>query len=109
MLPSSEVLVTIAVAVGPQDPARDRRRHAEVVGVDDQANRRRIRLLIDRSRIHACQARPSQSASCLTRRRIDPLDDDDIPVNMAKRILIADDSVTIQKAFAMTFAGADVT
>ena len=26
---------------------------------------------------------------------------------MAKRILIADDSVTIQKAFAMTFAGAD--
>ena len=27
--------------------------------------------------------------------------------NMAKRILIADDSVTIQKAFAMTFAGAD--
>ncbi|HEY4186605.1 MAG TPA: response regulator [Polyangia bacterium] len=28
---------------------------------------------------------------------------------MAKRILIADDSVTIQKAFAMTFAGEDVT
>jgi CheY-like chemotaxis protein len=28
-------------------------------------------------------------------------------INMAKRILIADDSVTIQKAFAMTFAGAD--
>ncbi len=28
---------------------------------------------------------------------------------MAKRILIADDSVTIQKAFAMTFAGQDVT
>ena len=27
--------------------------------------------------------------------------------NMAKRILIADDSVTIQKAFAMTFAGAE--
>src|SRR6478609_9276157 len=26
---------------------------------------------------------------------------------MAKRILIADDSVTIQKAFAMTFAGSD--
>src|SRR3982751_203910 len=26
---------------------------------------------------------------------------------MAKRILIADDSVTIQKAFALTFAGAD--
>src|SRR4029079_3740289 len=26
---------------------------------------------------------------------------------MAKRILIADDSVTIQRAFAMTFAGAD--
>ena len=31
------------------------------------------------------------------------------PENMAKRILIADDSVTIQKAFAMTFAGEDVT
>ncbi|HEY6476655.1 MAG TPA: response regulator, partial [Polyangia bacterium] len=29
-------------------------------------------------------------------------------MNMAKRILIADDSVTIQKAFAMTFAGEDV-
>ena len=28
---------------------------------------------------------------------------------MAKRILIADDSVTIQKAFAMTFAGEDLT
>jgi CheY-like chemotaxis protein len=28
---------------------------------------------------------------------------------MAKRILIADDSLTIQKAFAMTFAGEDVT
>ena len=28
---------------------------------------------------------------------------------MAKRILIADDSVTIQKAFAMTFAGEDVS
>src|SRR5579863_6197408 len=28
---------------------------------------------------------------------------------MAKRILIADDSVTIQKAFALTFAGADVS
>ena len=28
---------------------------------------------------------------------------------MAKRIVIADDSVTIQKAFAMTFAGEDVT
>ncbi|MFL5305885.1 MAG: two-component system response regulator [Polyangia bacterium] len=28
---------------------------------------------------------------------------------MAKRILIADDSVTIQKAFALTFAGEDVT
>ncbi len=28
---------------------------------------------------------------------------------MAKRILIADDSVTIQKAFAMTFVGEDVT
>jgi CheY-like chemotaxis protein len=28
---------------------------------------------------------------------------------VAKRILIADDSVTIQKAFAMTFAGQDVT
>ena len=27
---------------------------------------------------------------------------------MAKRILIADDSVTIQKAFAMTFAGEDL-
>ena len=38
-------------------------------------------------------------------RRIDPLDDDDILIDMAKRILIADDSVTIQKAFAMTFAG----
>jgi CheY-like chemotaxis protein len=30
------------------------------------------------------------------------------PENMAKRLLIADDSVTIQKAFAMTFAGEDV-
>ena len=30
-------------------------------------------------------------------------------MNMAKRILIADDSVTIQKAFAMTFAGEDVS
>jgi CheY-like chemotaxis protein len=29
-------------------------------------------------------------------------------MNMAKRLLIADDSVTIQKAFAMTFAGEDV-
>src|SRR3569623_986484 len=29
--------------------------------------------------------------------------------NMAKRILIADDSVTIQKAFAMTLAGEDLT
>src|SRR5262245_61860783 len=28
---------------------------------------------------------------------------------MSKRILIADDSLTIQKAFAMTFAGEDVT
>ena len=28
---------------------------------------------------------------------------------MAKRILIADDSVTIQKAFAMVFGGQDVT
>ena len=28
---------------------------------------------------------------------------------MAKRILIADDSLTIQKAFAMTFIGEDVT
>src|SRR5581483_3539411 len=28
---------------------------------------------------------------------------------MAKRIVIVDDSVTIQKAFAMTFAGEDVT
>ena len=28
---------------------------------------------------------------------------------MGKRILIADDSVTIQKAFAMTFGGEDVT
>src|SRR5579862_2490435 len=28
---------------------------------------------------------------------------------MAKRILIADDSVTIQKAFAMTFVGEDVS
>src|SRR3569623_3422225 len=29
--------------------------------------------------------------------------------NMAKRILIADDSVTIQKAFAMTVAGEELT
>ncbi len=28
---------------------------------------------------------------------------------MAKRILIADDSVTIQKAFAMTLAGEDLS
>ena len=71
------------VAVGPQDPARNCGRHAEIVGVDDQTNARIVTAAPDPGVATGHRSLPRRKSdllpSCVARPQLTPFVDDDIP------------------------------